>query len=72
MYFSQAASVLESPLNFSVVSRKGGDLVICLTWQMGVLGVADENVFAKDVLSDILSQVTTIVNEAYAQCGSQS
>ena len=64
MYFSQPASVMDSPLNFGVVSRKGGDLVICLTWQVGVLGVEDEDAFTQDILSGVRSQIATIISEA--------
>lgn len=60
LYFSQPANVVGSPLSFSVVSRKGGDLAICLSWQVGVLGVEDEGAFARDVLASIKTQIGDI------------
>lgn len=50
MFFSQPANVAGATLCYSVVSRKGGDLVICESWQSGVLGVSDETAFAKSIL----------------------
>lgn len=50
MFFSQPANVTGAALCYSVVSRKLGDLVICESWQSGVLGVSDETAFAKSVL----------------------
>ncbi|KAL4875040.1 hypothetical protein BJY04DRAFT_224429 [Aspergillus karnatakaensis] len=53
MVFSQPANVTSCPLSFSVVTRKDGDMVLTLNWQVGVLGVDDEDAFAKDVLARI-------------------
>ncbi|KAL3458612.1 hypothetical protein BJX64DRAFT_220224 [Aspergillus heterothallicus] len=53
MVFSQPANVTSCLLHFSVVTRKDGEMVITANWQIGVLGVADENGFAKDVLTKI-------------------
>ncbi|KAL3472151.1 alcohol acetyltransferase [Aspergillus californicus] len=52
MIFSQPANATNSPLSFSIVTRKNGDMVLTLTWQTGagVLGVHDEDVFAKELL----------------------
>ncbi|OJD33870.1 alcohol acetyltransferase [Diplodia corticola] len=50
MLFSQPANVTGPAVNFNIVTRKGGDMVITLTWQKGVLGVeGDEDVWAKGV-----------------------
>jgi hypothetical protein len=51
--FSQPANVLASPLNFQVVTMKGGDMVITLNWQVGVTGVPDEDAFAKAILGHV-------------------
>ncbi|KAK4543664.1 hypothetical protein LTR36_005309 [Oleoguttula mirabilis] len=61
MYFSQPANVVGPPLSFGVVSRKGGDLIVCLSWQCGVLDVSNEDVFAAEVLASLKSQVDSIV-----------
>ncbi|EED15244.1 conserved hypothetical protein [Talaromyces stipitatus ATCC 10500] len=53
MVFSQPANVTASPLNFQVVTMKGSDMVITLNWQVGALGVVDEDAFAKAVLRHI-------------------
>lgn len=61
--FSQPANVLGSPLNFQVVTTKGGDMAVTLNWQVGVLGVPDEDGFAKAVLEYIengLSEIASI------------
>ena len=55
MIFSQPANAFGTPLNFSVVSVKGGNMVISLTWQIGALGVANESAFAKSVCKVIKS-----------------
>ncbi|GME26897.1 alcohol acetyltransferase [Neofusicoccum parvum] len=48
--FSQPANATGCPVCFSVVSMKGGDLVVALTWQEGVLGVdGDEDAWARGV-----------------------
>lgn len=62
--FSQPANVLASPLNFQVVSMKGGDMVITLNWQVGVTGVSDEDAFAKAVLGHINNGLEEIALEA--------
>ncbi|KAJ0425096.1 hypothetical protein BJY00DRAFT_274750 [Aspergillus carlsbadensis] len=60
MVFSQPANVTNCPLSFSVVTRKDGEMVMTLNWQVGVLGVADENGFAKDILRRIDGYLTEI------------
>ncbi|EKG11923.1 Alcohol acetyltransferase [Macrophomina phaseolina MS6] len=50
MVFTQPANAVGSAVNFNVVSTKGGDLVVSLTWQRGVLGVeGDEDEWARGV-----------------------
>ncbi|BDD58028.1 hypothetical protein MAP00_003340 [Monascus purpureus] len=53
VFFSQPANVTGCPLNFQVVSRKGGGMVITINWQVGVLGVDDEDIFVKEVAKGI-------------------
>ncbi|KAL4908454.1 hypothetical protein BDW74DRAFT_147473 [Aspergillus multicolor] len=53
MVMSQPANATGCPLSFSVVTRKGGDMVLTLNWQLGVLGVENEDAFANDVLERI-------------------
>ncbi|KAJ5757619.1 alcohol acetyltransferase [Penicillium nucicola] len=58
--FSQPANVTGSPLNFQIVTRRGGDMVITLNWQLGVLGVSDEAVLARKILDkarDLMSEI---------------
>lgn len=49
MVFSQPANATGSCVAFNVVSRKGGDMVLVLSWQKGVLDVPDEKEFAAAV-----------------------
>ncbi|KAL2845670.1 hypothetical protein BJY01DRAFT_180545 [Aspergillus pseudoustus] len=51
--FSQPANATNCPLSLSAVTRKNGEMVMTLNWQVGVLGVTDENCFAKDVVRRI-------------------
>ncbi|KAL4867914.1 hypothetical protein BDV12DRAFT_109832 [Aspergillus spectabilis] len=61
MVFSQPANVTNCPLSFSVVTRKDGDMALTLNWQIGVLGVSNEDAFAKDVLGRIDGYLAGIV-----------
>ena len=63
MIFSQPANVTNCPLNFQIVTRKGGDMVITLNWQLGVLGVVDEKAFTKDILSKVYASLTVIASD---------
>ncbi|KAL3444644.1 hypothetical protein BJX65DRAFT_310645 [Aspergillus insuetus] len=63
MVFSQPANVTNCPLSFSVVTRKDGEMVMTLNWQVGVLGVADENGFAKGILARIDGYLTDIAGD---------
>ncbi|OMP87559.1 hypothetical protein BK809_0007646 [Diplodia seriata] len=51
MVFSQPANATGAAVNFNIVTREGGDMVVALTWQRGVLGVdgGDEDAWAKGV-----------------------
>ncbi|KAL0254275.1 Alcohol acetyltransferase [Diplodia seriata] len=51
MVFSQPANATGAAVNFNIVTREGGDMVVALTWQRGVLGVdgGDEDGWAKGV-----------------------
>ncbi|KAJ5729663.1 alcohol acetyltransferase [Penicillium malachiteum] len=63
MIFSQPADATGSALSFQLVSMKGGDMVITLNWQLGVLGVPDEEMFVKDILAGIDAALTRICSE---------
>ncbi|KAJ5901855.1 alcohol acetyltransferase [Penicillium taxi] len=58
--FSQPANVTGSALNFQIVTRKDGDMVVTLNWQLGILGVPDEAAFVQDILSKIHALFTEI------------
>ncbi|KAL1306950.1 hypothetical protein AAFC00_005588 [Neodothiora populina] len=60
--FSQPANAVGSGLNFNVVTLKGGDMVLMLTWQLGVLGVDDEQRFAERVCSSIGSSLDVLAS----------
>ena len=49
MIFSQPANVSSGCLNFNVVSKYQGDLTIVISWQLGALGVQNEQVFAANL-----------------------
>ncbi|KAL4808203.1 hypothetical protein BDV18DRAFT_134449 [Aspergillus unguis] len=51
MVFSQPANVTSCPLSFSVVTVKGGDMVLTVNWQVGILGIEDEDAFVGDLLA---------------------
>ncbi|KAJ5122372.1 alcohol acetyltransferase [Penicillium atrosanguineum] len=59
--FSLPAIVTGSALNFHIVTRKGGVMLITLNWQLGVLGVPDESEFVQDVLTRIRAPLTDFV-----------
>lgn len=63
-FFSQPANVLGSPLNFQVVTMKGGDMVVTLNWQVGVTGVPDEDGFAKAILTYLDNGLSEIASGA--------
>ena len=50
-------------LSFQLVSMKGGDMVITLNWQLGVLGVPKEEIFVKDILAGIDAALARICSE---------
>ncbi|TIA40714.1 hypothetical protein D6C79_07382 [Aureobasidium pullulans] len=45
MFFAQPANLLGGCLAFSVVTRKGGDMTVSVTWQEETLGVEEEQAF---------------------------
>jgi hypothetical protein len=62
--FSQPANVTGSPLSFQIVTRKDSDMIITLNWQLGVLGVSDEDAFVLGILDrihDLLTEITGVV-----------
>ncbi|KAJ5987288.1 alcohol acetyltransferase [Penicillium sp. IBT 35674x] len=66
--FSQPANVTGSALNFQIVTRKDGDMVITLNWQLGVLDVPDENEFVRDILERIHGLLTNICSDCPVSC----
>ena len=66
MYFSQPAHATAAALVFNVVSRKGGDLVICPSWQMGSLmpgrSTEEEGEFVKVICGSIEEGIRDIVS----------
>jgi hypothetical protein len=62
MVFSQPASATGDPISVQVVTRKDGAMVITLTWQLGVLGVADEDGFVRDVANGMKDSLTEIAS----------
>ncbi|KAK7701429.1 Alcohol acetyltransferase [Botryosphaeria dothidea] len=64
MVFSQPANATGSPVNFNVVTTKGGDMVVSLTWQKGVLGVEqDEDEWAKRVCEHLERDMEALAEE---------
>ena len=57
MLFSQPANASGSCVNFNTVSRDGGDMVLMLSWQSGVLGLDDEQDFAARVCASIRTSI---------------
>lgn len=62
MFFCQAANVVGQPVQFNVISVKGGDLAICASWQIGAIGLDrtdkasvedNERKFVAEVLQDV-------------------
>lgn len=66
--FSQPANVTGSALNFQIVTIRGGDMVITLNWQLGVLDVPDENGFVRDILARIHGFLTDISGDCPSAC----
>jgi hypothetical protein len=59
LVFSQPANVAEAPYVFSVAGVKGGDMVIALTWQEGVL----EEAKAEKVMKDLENELHLVAME---------
>jgi hypothetical protein len=62
--FSQPGNPTGSPLSFQVVSRKGGTMIITVTWQIGILGVPDEGGFVKGIADSIKAHISSIASAA--------
>ena len=62
--FSQPGNPTGSPLAFQVVSRKGGTMIITVTWQIGILGVPDEGNFVKGIANSIKAHISNIASAA--------
>ncbi|KAH8698960.1 alcohol acetyltransferase [Talaromyces proteolyticus] len=59
--FSQPANVTAAPLNFQIVTLKDADMVITLNWQIGVLGVPNENSFTEEILTKVKGMLGEVV-----------
>lgn len=69
MFFCQPAAAAGSPLDFNTVSLAGGDLVICVGWQIGAIGLATklelntENT-EREFVSRLLTDLTAYLESA--------
>lgn len=63
LIFSQPANAIGSALNFQIVTMKNGDMIITLNWQQGVLGVSDEDSFARGILGEINTEIDGLSSE---------
>ncbi|KAH6645773.1 alcohol acetyltransferase [Truncatella angustata] len=59
MVFAQPCNVVSAPLVFSIISVKGGSLILAISWQSGALDIAeeDENEFVKGLCELIKSSL---------------
>lgn len=55
--FSQPANVVGGCLSFNTATRAGGDMVLIMNWQAGVLGVENEEEFAAQVCGSIVASI---------------
>lgn len=63
VFFSQPFDAIDCPLSFNLVSRKGGALILTLSWQVGALEVDDETKFGQDVcrvIGQLLEQAASM------------
>jgi hypothetical protein len=63
LVFSQPANAMSSPLTFNIVSVKGGSLVCVVSWQVGALGLEndeDEKGFVSRICKEIEQCLTTL------------
>ena len=58
--FSQSADATGCPIHFNLVSLKGGDLAVAMTWRTGQLGIGDEHKFADDVCGSIREDLESL------------
>jgi len=72
MFFCQPAHAVGEPLDFNVISTKGGDLVICTGWQVGAIGLEGkaktgveviEREFVRNVLRDLERHLLVMAEE---------
>jgi len=73
MFFCQPGHAVGEPLDFNVISTKGGDLVICVGWQVGAIGLdekagkgteAVEHEFVRNVLRDLERHLVVLAEES--------
>lgn len=60
MVFSQPANATGGCVAFNLVTRRGGDMVLVLSWQRGILDVPDEKAFAAavcGVIGELLQEI---------------
>ena len=62
MLFSQPASAGGSCLSFTTVTRHGGDMVLMLSWQSGIVGVEDEQGLASRICASISRSIDELAN----------
>ncbi|KAL4791859.1 hypothetical protein BDV19DRAFT_392640 [Aspergillus venezuelensis] len=62
MVMSQPANATSCPLSFSLVTTKGADMVLTANWQLGVLGIENEDGFVKNVLKNIGGDLIELAN----------
>lgn len=68
MFFCQPGNVVGYALDFSVVSVKGGDLVGCVSWQVGALDLGEvqgtidgiERKFVGEILQDLMELLQVV------------
>lgn len=60
---SQPANALGSLLSFNVATRKGGEMVVTLTWQRGVLGGGDEDALVRRVGEEVQKGLSRVAEE---------
>lgn len=75
-FFSQPASPVGPPLNFNVISVKGGRLSVCISWETGALGVqrSDDGTpqekeqtdrrFVQDVVAVLVNRLVALNQES--------